>query len=180
MYILGILTYHEHQAGPDPQKRTFLDNWSRIFYRLDAIITQSTVSNHFRKTSLNSTAKLTAILQYCIAGDRLTQGNSRSMRLSATADYCNSAVWHNRHLAPASPVSAKCGGEAGNWNMTQRPHHAGVEVTPQAANLSPYQVQSRHHCPQMSKWSCCKSTCPTTYSTLVSVGLACVLPVRPY
>jgi len=85
------------------------------------------------------------------------------------------AVRHNRHPAPASPVDAECGGEAGNWHTTQRAHHAGVEVTPLVTNLPAYYVQGRRHCPQMSKRPC--SSVPVQ---LVSVGPAYALPARPY
>ena len=51
---------------------------------------------------------------------------------------------HNRHPALASPVSAKCSGEAGNWHTTQRAHHASVEVTPLVASTPAYHVQGCH------------------------------------
>ena len=64
------------------------------------------------------------------------------------------ALRHNWHPASASPVGAKCGGEAGNWHTTQRAHHTGVEVTPLVVSTPAYHVQGRHRCAQMSKRPC--------------------------
>jgi len=52
------------------------------------------------------------------------------------------AVWHREQAAAEDAVDSKRSHTSGNWDVTARPHHAGVTQAALVASPTAHQVQS--------------------------------------